>query len=72
MGLTPTKPKAHPYQHCGDSSCERFACRIYREGYADGYDDGYRAGYDAGRASGYSEGYTAGFSDGAHSASSGR
>ena len=46
----------HRYQTCRDESCERFACRVYREGYQDGYDDGQAAGY----AEGHSDGYAAG------------
>jgi hypothetical protein len=30
----------HRYQTYRDESCERFACRVYREGYRDGLEDG--------------------------------
>jgi flagellar biosynthesis/type III secretory pathway protein FliH len=72
MLLKPATQQHHPYQLCRDESCERFPCRVYKDGYRDGYDDGYRDGYDAGRASGFSEGYSAGYSDGAASASGGK
>lgn len=38
----------HDHRTCRDQECERYACRIYREGYRDGYDDGNAAGYAAG------------------------
>jgi hypothetical protein len=42
----------HRYQACRDTGCDRFACRVYREGLDAGWDAGYSAGY----ASGYSAG----------------
>ncbi|HEV8279793.1 MAG TPA: hypothetical protein VGQ26_29450 [Streptosporangiaceae bacterium] len=50
----------HDYRRCRDESCDRFACRVYREGRRDGYDEGYAEGYLAGQAAGYAEGYAAG------------
>lgn len=55
----------HRYQTCRDELCERFPCRVYKEGYANGYDDGYSAGYSSGYAAGYAEGHADGFSAGA-------
>jgi flagellar biosynthesis/type III secretory pathway protein FliH len=58
----------HPYQACRDSSCEKYACRVWKEAwdeaYREGRDDGYKAGYDDGRKDGYREGYDKGFPDG--------
>ena len=49
---------------CRDEGCQRFACRVYREGYEDGYCAGYAIGcaegYAAGEAAGYQAGYAAG------------
>jgi len=53
----------HDYRTCTDEWCERFPCRVYREGYAAGYGAGYGAGYAAGRAEGYAEGYSDGQAD---------
>ena len=50
----------HRYQTCHDEGCERFACRVYKEGYRDGFGAGFGAGYAAGYTEGYSEGYGAG------------
>jgi hypothetical protein len=54
----PPRPAApqHRYQACKDEYCEKFPCRVYREGYRNGYDDGY--------GQGYGEGYTTGFAEG--------
>jgi hypothetical protein len=49
----------HRYQTCRDDNCQRFACRVYREGWRDGYGAGHAAGYAEGHATGYSEGYAA-------------
>jgi hypothetical protein len=54
----------HDYRTCEDRDCERFPCRVYKEGHADGFDDGHAAGY----ATGYAEGYGEGFAAGARSA----
>jgi hypothetical protein len=43
-----------------EEDCQRFACRVYREGYRDGYGAGQAARYAAGEAAGYGEGYAAG------------
>jgi hypothetical protein len=68
MGVLTDARTQHRYQTCRDEDCERFACRVYREGYRDGYAAGQAAGYAEGQAAGYSEGYAAG----AASASQGR
>jgi flagellar biosynthesis/type III secretory pathway protein FliH len=60
MGVLNGARTQHRYQTCRDESCERFACRVYREGRRDGYDEGYAEGYLAGQAAGYAEGYAAG------------
>ena len=57
----------HRYQTCPDEDCQRFACRVYREGFRDGYGVGHAAGEAAGEATGYAQGYadgTASNSDG--------
>jgi flagellar biosynthesis/type III secretory pathway protein FliH len=55
MGLTAGIQEEHRYQLCRDEYCDRFPCRIYREGYRNGYEDGYGEGYGAG----FSEGLAA-------------
>jgi flagellar biosynthesis/type III secretory pathway protein FliH len=52
----------HRYQACRDEECQRFACRVYKEGYRAGYDVGEAEGYQKGHAFGYIEGYAAGAS----------
>jgi len=54
--LTNGRAQEHRYQTCRDESCERFACRVWREGYG--------AGHGAGKAEGHAEGYDEGFVDG--------
>ena len=56
MALAAATSAEHRYQHCGDECCERFPCRVYKEGYRNGYLDGYAAGYSAGYADGYAQG----------------
>ena len=34
MGFTAGTQEEHRYQLCRDEYCDRFPCRIYREGYA--------------------------------------
>ena len=46
----------HDYRRCRDEDCQRFACRVYREGYQDGYAAGHAAGYAAGYGGGYAAG----------------
>jgi flagellar biosynthesis/type III secretory pathway protein FliH len=56
MGVTTGTASEHRYQLCRDEGCERYLCRIYKEGRRDGYDDGYRQGYTDGYAQGFPEG----------------
>ena len=56
------KPE-HRYQTCDDEWCDRFPCRVYREGYEAGHAAGSASGYAAGRADGYAEGYADGRAD---------
>jgi hypothetical protein len=75
MGVLTDEREQHRYQTCRDESCQRFRCRVYKEGYRDGYDDGEAAGYAAGEATGYerghADGYSAGYADGAASCDGG-
>jgi hypothetical protein len=75
MGVLTDAHTSHRYQTCRDEECQRYACRVYREGYANGKEEG-RAegraegeaiGYAKGHTAGYGEGYTAGYSDSAAS-----
>ncbi len=54
--------RQHAYQACRDGDCQRFACRVYREGYRNGRDDGKAEGH----AEGYVKGHTAGYAEGPH------
>ena len=56
MGVLPGTRQEHRYQACDDEDCERYICRIYKEGYRNGYEDGYADGFGAGYSSGFSEG----------------
>jgi hypothetical protein len=56
MALAAGTDAEHRYQFCRDEYCDRFPCRIYREGYRNGHADGQAAGYTAGYADGFSEG----------------
>ena len=40
MGVLTDARKQHRYQTCRDEDCQRFACRVYSEGYRNGHDDG--------------------------------
>jgi hypothetical protein len=59
MGVTTSTE--HDYRLCTDEWCQRFPCRVYREG----YENGYGAGHAAGEAEGYAAGYAAGYEGGA-------
>ena len=59
MGVKPDAPVQHRHQTCPDGDCQRYACRIWREGYD--------AGQATGEAKGHSEGYSEGFAAGAAS-----
>jgi hypothetical protein len=50
----------HDYRRCRDEDCQRYACRIFKEGFGQGYG----AGHSAGEAKGHAEGYDEGFVDG--------
>jgi hypothetical protein len=56
MGLKSSTEQEHRYQLCDDEYCDRFPCRVYKEGYRNGYEDGYAAGYGAGYGAGFSDG----------------
>jgi hypothetical protein len=47
----------HDYRRCRDESCQRYACRIYREAYRRGRDEGEAIGEARGHARGYAEGF---------------
>jgi hypothetical protein len=64
MGVLPGTRAEHRYQTCTDEWCERFPCRVYREGYEAGHGAGYSAGHAAGQAEGYAEGYSEGYDAG--------
>ena len=68
VGLPATSTK-HDYQLCRDEDCERFPCRVYKEGFRAGRDAGYSEGYGDGYGEGYGQGFDDGFSAGAASAS---
>lgn len=60
MALLPGTRDEHRYQLCRDEFCDRFPCRLYKEGRADGW----QYGHQRGRADGYADGYADGFPDG--------
>jgi flagellar biosynthesis/type III secretory pathway protein FliH len=64
MGVPAGTREEHRYQLCRDEYCERFPCRVYKEGHRDGREEGFLRGYDQGYADGYGAGYGAGFSAG--------
>jgi hypothetical protein len=49
----------HRYQLCRDEDCDKFPCRLYKEGRGDGWQYGYQRGH--------AEGYAEGFGDGLES-----
>ena len=53
MGLKNGSDDEHRYQLCKDEYCERFPCRVYKEGYRNGFEDGFAEGYGAGFWMGY-------------------
>jgi flagellar biosynthesis/type III secretory pathway protein FliH len=71
MGVLTRERAQHRYQTCRDEDCQRFACRVYREGYEAGYGAGHAAGYAAGEAAGYAAGYGEGYASGAASCGDG-
>ena len=70
----PKQADTHDYRQCYYDSqpargraaqdCDRFPCRVYREGRAHGYDDGHAKGYAEGWAKGYDAGYRDGYARG--------
>ncbi len=63
MGVLAPATSEHRYQTCRDSFCERYICRLYKEGQRDGYEDGRERGRAEGFAAGYSKGYGDGMSE---------
>jgi flagellar biosynthesis/type III secretory pathway protein FliH len=65
----------HAYRRCQDEDCQRYACRVYREGFRDGHAagaaSGFAQGHAAGHATGYAEGRADGYADGASSCGDG-
>jgi hypothetical protein len=56
MALLAGTGTEHSYRACTDEYCERFPCRVYREGHRDGFDEGRAVGEVAGYASGFEDG----------------
>ena len=50
----------HRYQTCQNPDCERFAFRVYAEGFRNGYAAGHAAGHAEGYVNGHADGYTEG------------
>lgn len=50
MGAQEQDPGEHRYEACTDPWCQRFPCRVYREGLAEGRERGYAEGYAHGQA----------------------
>jgi hypothetical protein len=48
MALLAATHAEHRYQLCKDEYCDRFPCRVYKDGYRNGREDGYADGYDQG------------------------
>ena len=63
MALLAGTSGEHRYATCDDEWCDRFPCRVYREGYANGRAAGFASGYAEGHADGYAEGYGDGAAD---------
>jgi hypothetical protein len=55
LGVLTGERTQHRYQTCGDEDCQRYACRVYREGFREGYGAGHAAGTPRAEA-GYSPG----------------
>lgn len=58
----------HDYRTCTDDDCDRYPCRIYKEGWWNGWEVGRMVGFGEGHAVGYDKGWSAGYSAGAASA----
>lgn len=63
MALAPHRDE-HDYRACDDIDCERFPCRVYREGRAQGCAEGHAQGFEAGYGEGYEHGYSDGYKAG--------
>jgi hypothetical protein len=48
MGVQLGTSEEHRYQLCRDEYCDRFPCRVYREGYRNGAEDAAAEAYDRG------------------------
>jgi hypothetical protein len=48
MALAAGTATKHRYQTCRDEDCDRYICRVYREGYRNGREDGFHEGYEQG------------------------
>jgi hypothetical protein len=72
MGVLTDATRQHRWQTCRDEDCQRFACRVYRAGYAAGHAAGYAEGHAAGEAAGYAAGHADGYAARAASASRSR
>jgi len=59
MGLQAGDGQEHRYQLCKDENCDRFPCRVYKEGYRNGHQDGYAEGTASGYAAGFEDGIAA-------------
>jgi len=60
MGVLTDVRKQHMYQTCQDDLCQRFGCRVYKEGFRNGREQGRSEGRAEGESAGYSKGYSAG------------
>jgi len=71
MGVLTDAQQQHRYQTCRDEDCQRYACRVYREGFREGYAAGAASGFAQGQAAGYAEGHADGYAAGAASCGDG-
>lgn len=63
MALPAPTGTEHRYQTCDGESCDRFICRVYRDGYEAGHAAGFASGYAEGHADGFASGYAEGAAD---------
>lgn len=54
----------HDYASCRDPHCDKYACRIYREGIDEGRIEGQVEGFNEGLAEGLKQGFDEGFAEG--------
>jgi hypothetical protein len=57
MGVLTDARTQHLYQTCQDELCQRYACRVYKEGHRNGRELGRVEGYAKGHTDGYAEGF---------------